>query len=80
MAKLEDEIKAIIASAHDKGAEAAAAEAPTPKVDLDDPTWPYVLPAVVSYGHILAFLVPVINGIEEALARLARELDARRDA
>ena len=81
MANLEDEIKVIIAEAHDKGAEAAAVETPMPNdIDLDNPAAPYVITAAMSTDHIFAFLIPVINGIEEALSRLARELDERRDA
>ena len=80
MQSVEDEIKAIIAAAHDKGAEAASVETPVSDIDLTNPAWPYVITAALSSDHVLAFVIPVIKGIEDALARLARELDERRDA
>jgi hypothetical protein len=78
---LEDEIKTILASAHDRGAEALAGEAPT-LTDLDpaDPSTPFVATATVVTERIWAFLAPVIQGIEEAIARVARELDNHGNA
>ncbi|MGC2297104.1 MAG: hypothetical protein WA695_10550 [Candidatus Dormiibacterota bacterium] len=77
---LEDEIKAILASAHDKGAEATGGEAPVPDLDLNDPASSYILPALMTNERTWAFLIPIIHGLEEALVRLAREIDKQRDA
>ena len=77
---IEDEINAILAAAHDKGAEAASGKPSIPDVDLNDPAASFVITAAMSTDRILTLLVPVINGIEDALVRLARELDERRGA
>ena len=77
---LEAEVKAILAAAHERGAEAVSGEAPPPDIDLSAPEAPYMVGAFMTTERTWTFLLPVIQGIEEAIARLARELDNHGNA
>jgi hypothetical protein len=76
---LEDEIKAILAAAHDKGAEAVSGETPLPEVDPNDPAASHVITALITTERTWTVLLPIIHGFEEALIRLAREIDQQRN-
>jgi hypothetical protein len=56
------------------------AETPTPNVDMDAPEASYILPAIITTERTWAALLPMIRGIEDALVRIARELDNRGGA
>ncbi len=77
---LEADVKAILAAAHERGAQAAGGEAPVPDIDLSNPVAIHMLGALMTNERTWAFLLPVIQGIEEAIARVARELDNRGPA
>ncbi len=80
MGTLEDEVKAILNAARDKGIEAAGGEAPIPDMNMDAPEAVYLLPALMTNERTWAALLPMIRGIEDALVRIARELDTRGGA
>jgi isocitrate dehydrogenase kinase/phosphatase len=77
---LEADVKAILAAAHERGIQAGSGEAPVPDIDLSNPAAIHMIGALMTNERTWAFLLPVIQGIEEAIARVARELDDRGPA